>query len=58
MTTPPSTYPLGVLHGDGIGPEIVPSSVALVDAAVAAAGVAPIDWRELPLGASAIEEHG
>jgi 3-isopropylmalate dehydrogenase len=52
------TYRLGVLHGDGIGPEIVPSSVAMVDAAVAAAGVAPIEWTELPLGASAIEDHG
>lgn len=50
------TYRLGVLNGDGIGPEIVPSSVALVDAAVAAAGADPIEWHELPLGASAIEE--
>jgi len=52
------TYHLGVLLGDGIGPEIVPSSVALVDAAVEAAGVAPIEWHELPLGSTAIEEHG
>ena len=52
------TYRLGVLLGDGIGPEIVPSSVAMVDAAASAAGVAPIDWHELPLGASAIEELG
>jgi 3-isopropylmalate dehydrogenase len=52
------TYRLGVLHGDGIGPEIVPSSVAMVDAAVAAAGIGPIEWHELPLGFSAIQEHG
>jgi 3-isopropylmalate dehydrogenase len=52
------TYRLGVLHGDGIGPEIVPSSVAMVDAAVAAAGIGPIEWQELPLGSSAIQEHG
>ncbi len=51
------TYRLGVLLGDGIGPEIVPSSVAIVDAAVAAAGLEPIEWHELPLGASAIDEH-
>ena len=59
-TTPATdrTYRLGVLLGDGIGPEIVPSSVAMVDAAVSAAGVQPIDWHELPLGASAIEELG
>lgn len=52
------TYRLGVLLGDGIGPEIVPSSVAVVDAAVAAAGVEPVDWVELPLGRSAIDEFG
>ena len=58
MTDNNHTYRLGVLHGDGIGPEIVPSSVAMVDAAVAAVGVAPIEWHELPLGARAIEGHG
>ena len=52
------TYRLGVLLGDGIGPEIVPASVRVVDAALAAAGAGPVDWRELPLGASAIGEHG
>jgi 3-isopropylmalate dehydrogenase len=51
-------YRLGVLLGDGIGPEIVPASVRVVDAAVAAAGAAPVDWHELPLGAAAIGEHG
>jgi 3-isopropylmalate dehydrogenase len=49
-------YRLGVLLGDGIGPEIVPSSVAVLDAALAAAGVAPVEWVELPLGRSAIDE--
>jgi 3-isopropylmalate dehydrogenase len=52
------SYRLGVLHGDGIGPEIVPASVAITDAAFAAAGLPPVDWAELPLGASAIETHG
>jgi 3-isopropylmalate dehydrogenase len=52
------TYRLGVLHGDGIGPEIVPASVEITDAAFAAAGLPPVEWHELPLGASAIEEHG
>jgi 3-isopropylmalate dehydrogenase len=51
-------YRLGVLLGDGIGPEIVPSSVAVLDAALAAAGVEPVDWVELPLGRPAIDEHG
>ena len=56
MTT--RRYRLGVLAGDGIGPEIVPASVRVVDAALAAAGAEPVAWQELPLGASAIEEHG
>jgi len=51
-------YRLGVLLGDGIGPEIVPASVRVVDAALAAAGADPVDWQELPLGAASIEEHG
>jgi 3-isopropylmalate dehydrogenase len=51
-------YRIGVMLGDGIGPEIVPASVRVVDAALAAAGADPVDWQELPLGASAIEEHG
>jgi isocitrate/isopropylmalate dehydrogenase len=49
---------LGVMLGDGIGPEIVPASVRVVDAALAAAGADPVEWQELPLGASAIAEHG
>jgi 3-isopropylmalate dehydrogenase len=51
------TYRLGVLEGDGIGPEIVPASVAVLDAAIAAAGAAAVDWRYLPLGFGAIEKH-
>jgi 3-isopropylmalate dehydrogenase len=51
-------YRLGVMLGDGIGPEIVPASVRVVDAALAAAGAPAVDWQELPLGASAIEQHG
>jgi 3-isopropylmalate dehydrogenase len=59
MTTPaPRSHRLGVLHGDGIGPEIVAASVAITDAAVAAAGGSPVEWTELPFGAPAIETHG
>jgi 3-isopropylmalate dehydrogenase len=32
--------------------------VRVVDAALAAAGAQPVEWQELPLGASAIESHG
>ncbi|WAE75805.1 isocitrate/isopropylmalate family dehydrogenase [Streptomonospora nanhaiensis] len=52
-----TTYRLGVLEGDGIGPEIVPSSIEVATAAAQAAG-ASIDWVALPLGASAITTHG
>ena len=55
MTT---AYRLGVLVGDGIGPEIAPASVSVVDAALAAAGAPPVEWVELPMGLAAIEEHG
>jgi 3-isopropylmalate dehydrogenase len=53
-----ASFRVGVLLGDGIGPEIVPASVRVVDAALAAAGADPVAWHELPVGASAIEEHG
>ncbi|MGV0743062.1 isocitrate/isopropylmalate dehydrogenase family protein [Mycolicibacterium sp. XJ870] len=56
MTTSASrTYALGVLPGDGIGPEIVPAAVLVADAAVAEIGIPAIQWRELPLGFKAIE---
>ncbi len=57
MTTNVSrTHTLGVMHGDGIGPEIVPAAVLIADAAIEAADAAPIHWRELPLGFKAINE--
>ena len=52
-------YRLGVLEGDGIGPEIVPASQAIADAAFAAVGGGPrVEWVPLPLGRSAIDTHG
>jgi len=51
-------YRLGVLSGDGIGPEIVPAAVQVLDAALAVAGAAPVEWVSLPVGAAAIETHG
>ncbi|SNS81410.1 3-isopropylmalate dehydrogenase [Geodermatophilus pulveris] len=53
-----SAYRLGVLLGDGIGPEVVPAAVRAVDAAMAAVGAEPVEWDELPLGAAAIGTHG
>ena len=51
-------YRIGLLNGDGIGPEIVTAAVACVDAAVRAVGLAEIAWVELPLGRTAIDTHG
>ena len=60
MTTQTNTrrYRLGVLDGDGIGPEIVPAATRVVDAAIEAAGGPGVDWVPLLLGRSAIDEHG
>ncbi len=55
-TTATRSYTLGLLLGDGIGPEIVPAAVLIAEAAVEAGGAAPIQWRELPIGFKAIEE--
>jgi 3-isopropylmalate dehydrogenase len=59
MTMATRRYRVGVLEGDGIGPEIVPAAVRVMDAATAAvAGGSTIDWVPLPLGADAIAEYG
>jgi 3-isopropylmalate dehydrogenase len=54
---PRKTYRLGVLEGDGIGREIVPASVAVVDAALGATE-SLVEWIALPVGWKGIEEHG
>lgn len=52
------TYHLGLLEGDGIGPEIVPASVKIIEAAFAAADVKrTIRWEKLPMGWEGIREH-
>ncbi|MFW0787591.1 isocitrate/isopropylmalate family dehydrogenase [Gordonia sp. CPCC 206044] len=48
---------VGVLAGDGIGPEIVPAAVAVAEAAARGPGVS-LQWVELPFGRAAIESHG
>ncbi|GDY31703.1 isocitrate/isopropylmalate dehydrogenase family protein [Gandjariella thermophila] len=51
-------YRLGVLDGDGIGPEIVPAAMRVVDAALRAAGAPGVAWVPLPFGRAAIDEFG
>lgn len=48
---------LGVLAGDGIGPEIVSAAVQVTESALAAVSV-PVDWRHLPMGTDAITSDG
>jgi 3-isopropylmalate dehydrogenase len=50
-------YRLGVLEGDGIGPEIVPAATSVVDAALARSGGTAVAWVPLPIGWTAIREH-
>jgi 3-isopropylmalate dehydrogenase len=50
-------YRLGVLEGDGIGPEIVPAATRVVDAALARTAGA-VEWVPLPIGWTAIREYG
>ncbi|MFF5986607.1 isocitrate/isopropylmalate dehydrogenase family protein [Prauserella flavalba] len=56
--SPARRYRLGLLEGDGIGPEIVPAAAEVVDAALSAAGARAVDWVPLPLGRAAIDDHG
>jgi 3-isopropylmalate dehydrogenase len=59
MSAAQRRYRLGVLDGDGIGPEIVPAALAVADAALASGGRAgDVDWLPLPMGRRAIDEHG
>lgn len=51
-------YTLGLLKGDGIGPEIVPVAARIIDAGIEAAGAPRIRWQDLPLGRDAIDSHG
>jgi 3-isopropylmalate dehydrogenase len=54
---PAQTHRLGVLEGDGIGREIVPASVAVVDAALAPTD-STVEWVALPVGWKGIEKYG
>ncbi|MGI5220110.1 isocitrate/isopropylmalate dehydrogenase family protein [Nocardia sp. CA-290969] len=49
---------LGLVDGDGIGPEVVASARRVVDEALAAAGSPAAEWIALPMGRRAIEEFG
>ncbi|WP_186628438.1 isocitrate/isopropylmalate dehydrogenase family protein [Rhodococcus sp. BP22] len=52
------TLRIGSMLGDGIGHEIVPAAMRVVDAAVGAETSLRVEWVELPLGREAIDSHG
>lgn len=48
------------IKGDGVGPEVTSSAIAIIDAAVAKAyaGSRAIEWLEVPAGGTAFEQYG
>lgn len=52
------SYKIGVLSGDGIGLEIVPVTVEIVQAAADRVAPGLLEWRPLPIGWEAIEKYG
>jgi 3-isopropylmalate dehydrogenase len=52
------SYRLGVLKGDGIGPEIVEATVQVLEAAQRRDGRVRFDWVPLPMGWEAIRATG
>ncbi|WNS79214.1 isocitrate/isopropylmalate dehydrogenase family protein [Domibacillus sp. DTU_2020_1001157_1_SI_ALB_TIR_016] len=51
-----TVYRIGVLNGDGIGPEIVSATVEVFKTAAHKMGV-DIDWVDLPMGWEGIKHH-
>ncbi len=56
----PAQVPVVLIQGDGIGPEVAPVAVEVIDAAVKAAygGARSLRWREALAGRSAYERTG
>ncbi|WP_201004014.1 isocitrate/isopropylmalate dehydrogenase family protein [Paenibacillus glycanilyticus] len=52
-----ATYKIGVLYGDGIGPEITKATVEVLKAATKRAGGVEFDFVDLPMGWEGIEKY-
>ncbi|WP_319945207.1 isocitrate/isopropylmalate dehydrogenase family protein [Nocardia macrotermitis] len=50
------TVRLGLIDGDGIGPEVVRAAREVADEALAAVGAPTVEWVRLPMGQRAIDE--
>lgn len=53
-----ATYKIGVLYGDGIGPEITKATVEVLSAAAERFSNTKLEFIDLPMGWVGIEEHG
>ena len=51
------TYRIAVIAGDGIGQEVTPAAIAVLDAAAARAGFR-LEWQHFPWGSQYYFEHG
>ncbi|MEV0765790.1 isocitrate/isopropylmalate dehydrogenase family protein [Nocardia sp. NPDC050435] len=58
MSTAKQRLRLGLIDGDGIGPEVVRAARSVVDEALSVAGATPVEWVPLLMGRRAIEEFG
>lgn len=52
-----ANYKIGVLYGDGIGPEITKATVDVLTAATEILGTTQFEYVELPMGWDGIEKH-
>jgi len=50
-------YKIGIIKGDGIGPEIIDEAIKVLDALSASMDL-NIEYKEMLLGGSAIDETG
>lgn len=53
-----SAYRIGVLYGDGIGPEITKATIEVLEAAAKRSGKVDFEFVTLPMGWVGIHEHG
>jgi 3-isopropylmalate dehydrogenase len=52
-----ASYKIGVLYGDGIGPEITKATIEVLTAATNLLGATEFEFLELPMGWEGIEKH-
>lgn len=53
-----SNYKIGVLNGDGIGPEITKATIEVLNAATEQEGTTKFELIQLPMGLEAIDKYG